>query len=377
MYHEINETTARRAKEANSYRNYKEGSATAEYRSMVDTAKEIADKQKQRVDPIHHDRIDRLLASYCAKLAANHNKMYEIEGRVPSILVAGPSNFPVRKKEKQNAARRRNVEEYRNIQGILDKIKGVGMGGISADDPNAVVKLKEKLESLEIFQQIMKDVNAYYRKHKTLDGVPYVSDDVRLKLQAQMNNTNFGRQTQPYPVWALSNNSAEIRRIKKRIESMERMAEKSDEGWSFDGGEVVINKEANRLQIRFDGKPDETIRAELKSNGFRWAPSQGVWQRQLTNNALFAVKQIKSIAPVVVPAITATTASDISFPISGETEKPDDISDSVRSDGYTSVLGAIQQDKDKGKENAKNNDGDKIHQPQDAQPKNKKIQSEL
>lgn len=29
-------------------------------------------------------------------------------------------------------------------------------------------------------------------------------------------------------------------------------------------------------------KPDEAIRGELKAEGFRWAPSQKAWQRQLT-----------------------------------------------------------------------------------------------
>ena len=36
MYYEINENAARRAKEANSYSDYKEGSATACYKSAVD-----------------------------------------------------------------------------------------------------------------------------------------------------------------------------------------------------------------------------------------------------------------------------------------------------------------------------------------------------
>ena len=45
MYHEINETAARRAKEANSYSDYKTGSATSEYRTAVDEAMRIAEAQ--------------------------------------------------------------------------------------------------------------------------------------------------------------------------------------------------------------------------------------------------------------------------------------------------------------------------------------------
>ena len=35
-------------------------------------------------------------------------------------------------------------------------------------------------------------------------------------------------------------------------------------------------------------RDDAETRAVMKSNGFRWAPSQGAWQRQLTGNARHA-----------------------------------------------------------------------------------------
>lgn len=103
-----------------------------------------------------------------------------------------------------------------------------------------------------------------------------------------------------YPSYALSNNNANIKRIRDRITELEkRQTEQAPEGWKFDSGEVVVNTEMNRLQIIFDGKPDEVVRAELKGEGFRWAPSQKAWQRQLTDNALRAVRRLKCIAPEV------------------------------------------------------------------------------
>ena len=47
-----------------------------------------------------------------------------------------------------------------------------------------------------------------------------------------------------------------------------------------------------RIQFIFDGKPDAEIRTILKSNGFRWAPSQGAWQRQLTDNGKRVAKEV-------------------------------------------------------------------------------------
>lgn len=294
----INEEAARRAKSANSLSDYTPGSATAEYNRYVEEATEIAEWQKGRVDPMYHEKIDSLLAAYCRKLAANMNQGFAIDSRVPSVLIAGPSNFPVRQKEKQNQARRRNMEEYRYIQGLLEKIKSVGMGGISSDDPNALPKLKEKLEALEQSQETMKAVNAYYRKHKTLDGCPHLSEDAVNRLKADMVRNWRGANARPFEAYALTNNNANIHRVQDRIKSMERAQEKPAEGWAFDGGEVVINREINRLQILFDEKPDEVMRSALKCNGFKWAPSQKAWQRQLTDNALYAMKQIGALIPV-------------------------------------------------------------------------------
>ena len=296
-YYTINEAAAKRAKDMNSFSDYKQGSATAEYRHYVDEAVQLAERQKQRVDPMYHEKIDSLLDTYARKLAANMNKGYEIDARVPSILIAGGSNFPTRKKEKQNAARDSNYREWQDIQGLLDKIRSTGMGGISADDPQAVQKLEKKLESLEKSQETMKAVNAYYRKHKTLDGCPHLSPEQLEKLKADMASS-WHLGDKPFATWALSNNSAEIRRVKDRIKSLSQQKEIGFVGWEFDGGKVEANTEANRLQIFFEDKPDEATREALKSNGFRWSPKAGAWQRQLTSNAYYAADYVKAIAPL-------------------------------------------------------------------------------
>ena len=47
-----------------------------------------------------------------------------------------------------------------------------------------------------------------------------------------------------------------------------------------------------RLQLFFEGKPEQKVRDILKSNGFKWAPSQSAWQRQLTNNSRYALERV-------------------------------------------------------------------------------------
>ena len=297
IYYTINEGAARRANDMNSFYDYKPGSATAEYRQMVDRAVEIGEHQKKRVDPMYHEKIDSLVDTYARKLAENMNSSFSIEARVPSILIAGGSNFPVRKKEKQNAARDRNMEDWNEIQGLLDKIRSTGMGGISADDPQAITKLEAKLEKLQSAQETMKAVNAYYRKHKTLDGCPNLSAERIEAMKAEMSS-QWHIQDKPYPSWALSNNNAEIRRIKGRIAELTKKQETAYAGWEFDGGTVEMNREDNRLQIFFEEKPDEKTRETLKENGFRWSPKAGAWQRQLNDNAIYAADRLSCIKPL-------------------------------------------------------------------------------
>ena len=60
---------------------------------------------------------------------------------------------------------------------------------------------------------------------------------------------------------------------------------------------AIANAENNRLQIFFDEIPSPELRQELKGRGFRWARSEGAWQRQLTDNAIYFASRIQAIQP--------------------------------------------------------------------------------
>ena len=52
------------------------------------------------------------------------------------------------------------------------------------------------------------------------------------------------------------------------------------------------------MQLRFDEKPDADVREELKSYGFHWSPSAGVWQRQLSTHVFEVADKIAAIRPL-------------------------------------------------------------------------------
>lgn len=72
----------------------------------------------------------------------------------------------------------------------------------------------------------------------------------------------------------------------------ETATEQTNETYNTDLFEVIENADIMRLQLKFDGKPDADTRTVLKQNVFRWSPSNGVWQRQLTDNAKFALQRV-------------------------------------------------------------------------------------
>ena len=106
---------------------------------------------------------------------------------------------------------------------------------------------------MESQQAMMKAVNAYYRKHKTLEGCPELTAEQVEKVKAAMSQ-DWCKDPVPFPSYLLTNNNANIRRVRQRIEELSHKAEFV--GWTFPGGEARVNEAENRLQLIFEEKPD-------------------------------------------------------------------------------------------------------------------------
>lgn len=86
--------------------------------------------------------------------------------------------------------------------------------------------------------------------------------------------------------------NANIRRLEGRIKSLQATKSQGTQESENKFFKVKENVEAMRIQLFFEGKPEPEVRDILKSNGFRWAPSVGAWQRQLNNNGKYAVERV-------------------------------------------------------------------------------------
>ena len=125
---------------------------------------------------------------------------------------------------------------------------------IYSDDPQAINKLKEKLERLE---------------------------NERASIKAIEHNT-----------WELTNIGATIRETKKRIERLEKLDNIDFKEIDLENGKVIHNKDINRIQFLFDNIPDEETRKILKSHGFRWSRYEKAWQREFNFNCIRATRSI-------------------------------------------------------------------------------------
>ena len=289
-YYAIDEKTARQAQRMWSFSDYVEGSKTAEYKQLVDKIYDVADKVAEE-KPDRAEEAYSIADRYAYKLADNFNASSRITMMCPSVLIAGTANFPVKKKEKQNKAAERNYQEYQNIQKYFEKINKILYGSeiIKSNDKDVVEKLEEKLSELQKRQEQMRNVNAFYRKYKTLDGCPDLSVEEIEKLKEEMQ-AKWHYQDKPYLSFELSNNNQNIRATKERLERIKKTKEKDVTDYETEHFKVVENTELMRLQLFFDGKPDVEIREVVKHNGFKWSPKNMCWQRQLTDNAKYSLK---------------------------------------------------------------------------------------
>lgn len=167
---------------------------------------------------------------------------------------------------------------------------------ISADDPDAPEKLRAKLANLEKTQATMKAANRIVQskpKNERTDAKMAELEAMGFSAgrAAQLFEPDFcGRVG--FAGYELTNNNANIRRLRERLTELEASAGAETRETQHDGFTVREDADLNRVQILFPGKPDEGTRALLKSRGFRWAPSEGAWQRQLNAAGKYAARQV-------------------------------------------------------------------------------------
>ncbi len=211
-----------------------------------------------------------------------------------SSMITGGSNFPVRKAEKANQRERAKADEFTDFREkyIYRLKKANRRAERAAIDP--LEEMRGKLAEAEKMQALMVEANKIVRS-KRLPSEK-LADLIFLDISEKVANLllvpdYMGRIG--FAAYQLTNNLANIKRMRERVSELEKKAAaETTEIVREDGIRVVENNDIDRLQIFFPGKPDADVITKLKKSAFKWSPSNGCWQRQLTANAKHAAKQI-------------------------------------------------------------------------------------
>lgn len=163
-------------------------------------------------------------------------------------------------------------------------------------DDDAVERLEEKLAALEMKQEVMKATNKVLRskklseveKHDKLKELGYSEDGI-MKLFTPDCFGEIG-----FPGFFITNNGANIRRVKEQLERAKKMKMTENKECTINNVRVVENYSENRLQLFFPSIPNADIRNQLNKNGFRWSRYNECWQSYLNHLNLDNVKKIIS-----------------------------------------------------------------------------------
>lgn len=217
-------------------------------------------------------RIDRLYAASekassqaAAEAQYSHNLVKDIPCGQPNII--GRPALP-RLREKSMIAMDRSIEQDEKADYYAGKAQAAERNtAISSDDPEAVAKLEAKIERLEAERERIKASNKEARKNGT----------------------------EPAPWYALPYLRRDIKAAKERIEKLKKTDAIPAETIEFEGGEIEVDNDLNRVLVRHDEKPGSDIISALKVNGFHWSRTEKAWMRLKSASAIESAKYICNI----------------------------------------------------------------------------------
>lgn len=240
------------------------------------------------------DRIERLRSRAQSRTSDGHAAIgaaRAIGERIPfgqPILVGHHSEKRHRRDaERIDAGYRRGFEALEEAKELSRRADAAEAStAISSDDPDAIEKLEAKLaaQRAEHAREVAgnKAIRAAKGNRevatKALLALGFTEKQVSSALMTNYGNTPYG--------FFVSNASAAIRATEKRLAELRaKQATPAREPLTIGDATMTWDREANRVQIRFPGKPNAATVEALKGHGFRWAPSVGAWQRHASEGA--------------------------------------------------------------------------------------------
>jgi G3E family GTPase len=255
-----------------------------------------------------------VFARYRARQASSYKAYLSSSARCVSSFIAGPANFPAARMNKRSDIAHRRLNEYLDggkmaLRAAIRTLRP-DLRAIMAGDVDAIDRLTVKIDNAERLQSRMRDANKAIRTHAKKGAAQQVEALMTLGFTEQQASDLLkpdfcGRIG--FAAYELTNNNANIRRMHERLEQISKAQATEVQAVACSNG-VTLEDDApaNRVRLYFPGKPSEEIRTELKSSGFRWAPSGGAWQAYRNNSTLATAKRMAG-EPVSAPTEDSAT----------------------------------------------------------------------
>lgn len=156
-----------------------------------------------------------------------------------------------------------------------------------------VERLQEKIDQLKESHEMMKQANVIVR-NKKLAEVEKVDELVALGFSEEnailILHPKYDWYGQGFSSYQLSRKLADIKDAEAKMKRHASMASKEDTEQTYEWGTLRTDYSDERYRFVFDGKPCQEVIDLMKHNAFKWSRANMAWQRQITPNATYAVK---------------------------------------------------------------------------------------
>ena len=225
------------------------------------------------------------LASFRERYRDRQISLLRRRSDLMSTMIAGPSKFPVRRQQKKSDAYHNAMTEHIEwTQRVTSKIlrKFADKESIRTGDAEAVEQLKRKIAKSEAWQEFMKAANKIIRDGKLtedekVDLLIDMDDDLtEATIRKFINDRPYASAKPGFEAYQLSNNNANIRRMKEQLAKAEKLASQVTTETVIGKVRMVNNCEDDRLELYFPERTSKEIYADLTGHGFRYTPSKSV-----------------------------------------------------------------------------------------------------
>lgn len=265
----------------------------------------IAETEEQRAE------LDRLMTDYATAYLAKTYAVLDARARTMNPMVTGPARFPTARNRKRMETELRRDEEREAWSIRAQARMRRTIEAMRTPDQTETAAYNDLARHLARTLSRIERIDAGDPQLRGIDrGALATNAAERLKRAAARGDRAAVRR-------ALADAAAWQERTGRRIwaaraavwrcaEEPERPAGADEPAEPLSGPETIHDDgagttierdpEADRVRIRFPGKPAPEVLARLKATGWKWSRSEGAWQRKDTMAARHVARQIVGAA---------------------------------------------------------------------------------